>query len=178
MINIIFACNDDGVIGKDNQLPWKCKNDLKFFKYMTLQNTVVMGLNTFYSLGNPLKDRLNIVVTSKADKLNKQYCLPNLIFIETLEQAISYAKSQNNEIFIIGGKRIIEQSLPFANNIFRTLIHKNVDGDTVSVSRQFENYIPCVYIKTFKDYEFHIFTNKANKIVDKAEEFLNEIKNS
>lgn len=178
MINIIFACNDDGVIGKDNQLPWKCKNDLKFFKYMTLQNTVIMGLNTFYSLGNPLKDRLNIVVTSKADRLNKQYCLPNLIFIETLQNAISYAKNKNNEIFIIGGKRIIEESLSFADNIFRTLIHTKVDGNTVNVSRQFENHVPCVYIKMCKDYEFHIFTNKTNKVVEKAEEFLNEIKNS
>lgn len=178
MINIIFACNDDGVIGKDNQLPWKCKDDLKFFKYMTLQNTVIMGLNTFYSLESPLKDRLNIVVTSKAEQLNKQYCLQNLIFVETLEHAISYAKSKNNEIFIIGGKRIIEQSLAFANNIFRTLIHKNVDGNTVNVSRQFENYIPCVHIKVCKGYEFHIFTNQTNEIVKKAEKFLNEIKNN
>ena len=178
MINIIFACNDDGVIGKDNQLPWKCKEDLRFFKYMTLKATVIMGLNTFYSLGDPLKDRVNIVVTSKAKELNKQYCLSNLIFVNTLQDAIFYAKIVGYEIFVIGGKRIIEESLPFANNIFRTLIHTKVDGNTVNVSRQFENYIPCIYIKMCKDFEFHIFAKTENRTVQKAEDFLNEIKNS
>ena len=63
MLEVIFACNEDGLIGQNNSIPWKISQDLKFFKLTTENHVVIMGRKTFESLGKPLKNRINIVVS-------------------------------------------------------------------------------------------------------------------
>lgn len=109
-ISLIVAREYSGGIGIFNSIPWKVKKDMTFFKNLTINNTVIMGKNTFESLNyKPLKNRINIVLTTTLDK--KDYNYDNLFFFDDLDDAISFAHIENemskrNEIFIIGGQTL------------------------------------------------------------------------
>ena len=138
MLEVIFACNEDGLIGQNNSIPWKISQDLKFFKLTTENHVVIMGRKTFESLGKPLKNRINIVV-SKTLRDDKK----DLFFVNSLKEALDFSKKfyPNKEIFVIGGKKLIEEALPIADEVYRTLVHfkpQKTDSD-VYVSREFEN---------------------------------------
>jgi dihydrofolate reductase len=119
-INLVVASNRENVIGIDDRIPWHNSEDLKNFKKITRGNVVVMGRKTYESIGEPLKDRLNIVVTNRP--------LPykvNLVGL-TMPQAqnvIQYYKS--DELFIIGGRSIYEQFAPMVQRIYMTIIDDN-----------------------------------------------------
>jgi thymidylate synthase len=133
-INFIMAISSDNVIGINNQIPWKIKEDLKHFKSLTtynpneniISNMVIMGVKTFESIGlKALSNRLNIVLTSKYESMVNQ---PNLIFLSNLSNAIFYADICTNikTIWIIGGKQLFE-SIDYIkpDNVYLTKIHKN-----------------------------------------------------
>src|SRR5436190_24023626 len=96
MLYHVVAVSKNGVIGKDNKLPWHFSADLKFFKNLTTGHTVIMGRKTFESIGKPLPNRENIVISRlpQADK-------PGVEFASAIEEAI--ARAQSEKIFIIGG---------------------------------------------------------------------------
>ncbi len=127
MIKIIVAISSNNVIGKAGKLPWHYKEDLQYFKKITLGKKVIMGSKTFQSiidqLGKALPDRQNIVVTKK----NVDY--PN---IEIVSDFISYIKAfpKDDELFVIGGESIYKQALPFADYLYITRINKEYEGDT------------------------------------------------
>ena len=112
------------VIGKENKLPWKMPADLAYFKKVTLNNTVIMGRKTFESIGRPLPQRQNIILTKNPDELKKQF--PDLQIVNSIHTAIQLAEYP---IFIIGGSSIYQELLPFANVIYLTLIKADFDGD-------------------------------------------------
>ncbi len=125
MISLIFATDPNHLIGKDNELPWNYPEDLKYFKEKTLNKTVLMGEQTFYSildkLGKPLPKR-NIVVATL-----EEFSYPN---VEVTNDLFSYLKAKHDEeIFVIGGKTIYELSFPYADRLYITHIKKVHQGN-------------------------------------------------
>lgn len=122
----LVAASENNVIGKNNQLPWSLPNDFRFFKNKTWGMPVIMGRNTFVSLGNILPGRFNIVVTSQQD-----WNRDGIIVAHTIEEAIDKAgQTDCKEAFIIGGGKIFAQSLGFVNTIYLTRVHATLEGDT------------------------------------------------
>jgi len=120
MINIIAAVSRNNVIGINNTIPWKIKEDMKMFKTLTTNNTIIMGRKTFESIGKPLPNRKNIVITSS--KIN------DVITYSSLKEALN--NCLNEEIFLIGGSKIYEEGMNYADKLYITLVNKSIDGDT------------------------------------------------
>jgi dihydrofolate reductase len=125
MIHIIVAASKNHVIGKDNKLLWHLPNDLKYFKAVTTGHPIIMGRKTYESIGKPLPNRLNIVISR-----NQYESTENLIYTTSLQEAIAIAKVKDEEIFIIGGGEIYRQALPLAHKIHFTLVNTIIKGDT------------------------------------------------
>jgi len=128
MISIIVAVAENGVIGKDNQLLWRLSDDLKQFKALTSGHAVIMGRKTFDSIGKPLPKRTNIVIT-RQDKVSED---TSVLVANSIERAVEMAKELkgNDEIFIIGGGNIYEQSLAITDKVYLTEVKTTIDGDT------------------------------------------------
>ena len=125
MINIIVAVAENNVIGKDNQLIWHISRDLKRFKKLTLNHPIIMGRKTFESFGKPLPNRIHFVISSQENEDNYQ-----VKWVNSLDEAISKAQALDEEIWIIGGGQIYEQSINMADKLEITRIHKDFEGDT------------------------------------------------
>ena len=110
------------VIGNNNELIWKLSSDLKRFKELTTGYAVVMGRKTYESIGKPLPNRRNIIITR-----NLEYEVNGCEIVSSLEEALLLT---NNDCFIIGGGEIYKQSLEIADKIYLTLVHKDFEGDT------------------------------------------------
>ncbi len=126
----IVATSANRVIGRDNQLPWHIAEDLRFFKRMTLGKPLIMGRNTFESLGRPLPGRPHIVISRNPD-----YQPAGVERAATLEAAIARATelaraSSADEIMVIGGAQVYAAALPHAQRIYLTLVDAEVAGDT------------------------------------------------
>lgn len=125
-IIIIAAVAENGVIGKDNQIPWHFSEDLLRFKRLTMGHPIIMGRKTWDSLGHkPLPGRKNIVLTTQ-----KQYQQENCTIHHSLGEAIASCKD-SDKIYIIGGSSIYREGLKIANTLELTRINKKVDGDTL-----------------------------------------------
>lgn len=124
MVSIIVAVSENGIIGKDNDLPWKISEDLKRFKKLTKGHPVIMGRKTHESIGRILPDRLNIVITR-----DKDVSYNGCITVNSISDAIRKA-GNDKEIFIIGGGEIYKKSLGFVDRIYLTKVHQTVEGDT------------------------------------------------
>ncbi|WP_243018075.1 MULTISPECIES: dihydrofolate reductase [Candidatus Cardinium] len=126
VISLIAAMALNGVIGKDNKLPWHIPADLQEFKKNTLGHHLVMGSQTFRSIGRLLPNRTSIVVSTKMDQSVVGYHV-----VRSIAEAISLAKTQGeSELFVIGGGSIYRQTLPLAHRIYLTKIHAILAGDT------------------------------------------------
>jgi dihydrofolate reductase len=122
-ISIIVAMAQNHTIGVNNTLPWRCPEDLKHFKTLTMGHHMIMGRKTFDSIGKPLPGRTTVVVTR--DKALK---VDGCLMAHSLEQAITLCKG-DNETFIVGGAEIYAQALPLANSLYITEIQQDVEGD-------------------------------------------------
>ncbi len=122
MIKIIVAISKNRVIGGNNQLLWKLSSDLKRFKELTTDNPIVMGRKTYESIGKPLPNRRNIIITR-----NNDYQVEGCETVSSLEEALLLT---GNNCFIIGGGEIYRQSINIADKIYLTLVHKDFEGDT------------------------------------------------
>lgn len=131
-IALIVAMTRNRVIGKDNKMPWHLPEDLKYFKRVTLNKPVVMGRNTFESIGKPLPQRTNIIVSRNAD-----YKVAGAIVVPSVEQALQMVADlyqtieapEDSEVMIIGGAQIYAQTLPLAQRLYLTEIEAEIDGD-------------------------------------------------
>lgn len=124
MISIIVAVAEEGVIGGNNQLLWRISEDLKRFKAITTGHPVVMGRKTWESLGRPLPNRTNVVISR-----NAAFEAVGATVVGSLEQAVAMLPD-NEEIFIIGGGEIYRQAIGMANRIYLTQVHNKYEGDT------------------------------------------------
>jgi dihydrofolate reductase len=126
LISIIAAIGKRRELGKDNKIPWRIPEDIRWFREKTRGHTVIMGRKTFESIGRPLPDRINIVVTSQ-----KGYKAEGALVARSLEQAIDIARKQekNGEIFIIGGAQIYKQAIGLADRLYLTKIDAEFPAD-------------------------------------------------
>lgn len=122
MIKIIVATSKNRVIGDSNSLIWHLPADLKRFKEITTGNTIVMGRKTFESIGRPLPNRRNIIITRDIT-----YDVEGCEVVNSLEEALMIC---NNNCFIIGGGEIYSQTISIADQIYLTQVHEDFDGDT------------------------------------------------
>lgn len=125
----VVAVADNGVIGRDNAMPWRLKSDLKRFKALTSGKPVIMGRKTYLSIGKPLPGRTNIVVTRDA-----QFQAPGTIVARSLDAALDVARGDAlrrfaSEIMVIGGAEIYAQWLDRADRLEVTHIHAQPQGD-------------------------------------------------
>lgn len=121
-INMIVACNNLFYIGKDGYIPWYIKEDLQFFKQMTIGKGILMGRKTFDSLQKPLHDRLNLVLTSKADRPGT---------FTNIDEAVKFANTCVKELWVIGGEQVYRQALnlPKLQYVYITHVNNNIVGD-------------------------------------------------
>lgn len=124
-VSMIAAVSRNLVIGDDGQLPWNIPDDLKYFKEQTLGKAVIMGKNTYLSIGKFLPGRKNVVLTHDITLLQKGPSFQN-----SIEGAVAEALTETDEIMIIGGGKLYRQFLPYANKLIITEIMKVIDGDT------------------------------------------------
>lgn len=122
-IAIVVAISENNGIGKDNQLLWHLPADLKHFKEITTGHAIIMGRKTFDSIGKPLPNRRNIVVTR-----NKDLKIENVEVVNQLGDAISLCTDEK-DVFIIGGAEIYKQALSLCNQIYLTRVHENFEAD-------------------------------------------------
>lgn len=123
MITLIAACDPNNVIGIDDKIPWYIPDDFKHFKNTTLNHPIIMGRKTWESLPKkPLPNRTNIVISSKPVEGADHHFTD---VIDTLE----FAKNISNEIFIIGGQTIYEQTIEFADRLLISRVLEKYDGN-------------------------------------------------
>jgi dihydrofolate reductase len=123
MVSLVVAVAGNGVIGRDNALPWRLPADLRRFKALTLGHTVIMGRKTYESIGKGLAGRQNLVVSR-----NPEFRPVSATRVPSLEAALE-AAGPAGEVFVIGGADIYRQALPFAERIYLTLVHAFPEGD-------------------------------------------------
>jgi len=127
-LSLIVAVARNGVIGRDGGLAWKISDDLKLFKQVTSGHPVIMGRKTYESIGKPLPNRVNIVVSRSMEDSE------GVIAARSVEQAILKAKAAAqslgvDEIFVIGGQALYEKTLAAADRIYLTAVDAEVEGD-------------------------------------------------
>jgi dihydrofolate reductase len=126
---LVVAVAENGVIGKDGQLPWKIPGDLKHFQKLTINKPVVMGRLTYESMGGPLKNRFNIVITSNPDyKAEGAAVATSLTDALALAEKVADARGID-EIAIIGGSVVFRETLPIAAKLEITEVHASPEGD-------------------------------------------------
>ena len=133
--------NHNHIIGKDNQLLWHISDDLKRFKKLTLGHPIIMGRKTFDSIGRPLPERLNIVVTH-----NHKWKRDGVVTVHSLKEAFDVARNADTEeFFVIGGAEIYKQALGEIDRLYLTYIKDEKDGDSL--------FPPFEHLFTRKIYE-------------------------
>ncbi|HHH50338.1 MAG TPA: type 3 dihydrofolate reductase [Saprospiraceae bacterium] len=126
IVSAILAAAKNNVIGKDNKIPWHLSADLKYFKKTTLNHHIIMGRKTYSSIGKPLPKRSNIIVTR-----NPYFIVSNCIVVHSIDEALEIALDNGEEeVFIIGGGEIYQQSMPYLDKIYLTEVDLELKGDT------------------------------------------------
>ena len=125
-------------IGIDNQLPWHLPKDLKHFKEITSGHPIIMGRKTYESIGKPLPNRTNIVISRKKDWFEE-----GILIVGSIKEAIKFGQKIDEDIFIIGGGNIFEQTMDIADKLEVTEIKTNIEADTF-----FPKIDPKIWTKT------------------------------
>ena len=124
-ISSIVAVAENGVIGKDNDLPWRLSEDLKFFKKTTSGHHIIMGRKNYQSIGFPLPKRTNIILSR-----NPFFIVSNCLVAQSIEEALNIALlNGEEEVFIIGGAKIYEQTMDIIDTLYYTEVHAKPEGD-------------------------------------------------
>ncbi len=147
MIKMIAAVSQNMVIGKNNTLPWSkhYPEDLKHFKQMTINSTIIMGRNTFESIGSkPLPKRRNIVISSKR--------IPDMESYTNLNEATEQSHQLDSDIWLIGGSAIYQMGMALAHEIHLTRIPEHIEGDNLV-------YFPEINYRFYKSSEEEIGDN-------------------
>jgi dihydrofolate reductase len=159
-ITLIAAMARNRVIGRDNGLPWRLPDDLKFFMRSTLGRTVLMGRRTFESLpGGPLKNRLNVVLTRQAD-----YRPDGCEVVHSVEEALS--RYGDGELMVAGGAEVYGWFLPHADRMLLTEVDAEVEGDA-----RFPEWNPAEWVLVESEQhpadERHVYSFRFNTYVRK-----------
>ena len=122
-LSIVVAMDNNGLIGKDNQLPWHLPADLAYFKKITTGKSILMGRKTYDSIGRPLPNRRNIVITR-----NTKILIPECEVVSSIDEALLLTQNEE-EVMVIGGASLCEQLLPKVNRLYITKIDAEFEGD-------------------------------------------------
>ena len=124
MRSIIVAVAENGVIGDQNRLLWHISEDLRRFKELTTGHPVIMGRKTFESIGRPLPNRTNVVITRQ-----EGLALAGCTVVHSLPEALALF-AEEEEVFVIGGAQIYAEALPLADRLYLTRVGRAYEGDT------------------------------------------------
>lgn len=125
MTTIVVAMGEKNEIGFDNQLLWHLPKDLKHFKDITSGHPIIMGRKTYESIGKPLPNRTNIVVSRKKDWFEE-----GILIVGSIKEALKFAKKIDEEVFVIGGGNIYEQTIEVVDKLEVTLVKADLEADT------------------------------------------------
>ncbi len=125
MICLIAAISKNNQIGFHNKMPWHIPEDLAYFREVTSGHTVIMGRKTFESIGKPLPNRTNVVLTT-----NLHFSADGVIVLHNISEALKLCEATEDAVFVIGGGEIYKAFLPYAQYLYLTLIDEVVKGDT------------------------------------------------
>jgi len=123
-ISLIVAMASNRAIGLNNQMPWHLSADLKKFKKITMGSPILMGRKTYESIGRPLPGRTNIIISR-----NPSYSQPGCLVFNDTDKALESCRDAE-EIFVIGGSELYKSTLPVADTLYLTQIHREFPGDT------------------------------------------------
>ena len=140
VVKLVAALARNRTIGRDNSLPWHLPEDLKRFRRLTLDRTVIMGRKTYQSIGRALPRRKNVVITRQSN-----LSFPDCVVVSSLQQALSEANG--SDAMVIGGGQIYAQALPIAQVMHLTLVDCDVDGDAV-----FPRYNANEWVEVFREH--------------------------
>jgi dihydrofolate reductase len=155
-VAIIVAMTKDRVIGDNGKLPWDLPEELLLFKRLTTGNTVIMGRKTYESIGHPLPDRHNVVLSrSKKELSGVQVCHS---FLESL----AAAAQQRRPVFVIGGATLYRKALPIASELHISWIHGEISGDTHFPELIFKDWA-IVEQKEYEDFRYVHYQHKSNQ---------------
>lgn len=122
-LSIIAAMSENGVIGRDNRLPWRMPADLAHFKRLTMGKPILMGRRTWESLPGLLPHRTHVIVTRNAD-----YRVAGAHVVHSIEEALERF-GDVDELMVVGGENLYRQTLPLAARMYLTLVHAHIEGD-------------------------------------------------
>lgn len=160
MLSFVWAQDQNGLIGKDGQLPWHLPNDLHFFKELTLNHTIVMGRATFEGMNKRLlPKRHTIVLTNQND-----YDGAGAEVVHSIETILDEAQSE--DIFIVGGATIYQLFAPYVDILYRTIIYESFEGDVYFPNLDWEQFVLVKEVegkvddKNLYPHSFQLFTRK------------------
>jgi dihydrofolate reductase len=137
-ISIIAAVAENGVIGREGQLPWRLSDDLRRFKRLTMGHTIIMGRRTWESIGRPLPGRRTVAVSRKPDFRTR---VDGVETATDLDKALAIAKAAGDaEAFIVGGAELYRESHSRADRLYLTRVCAAVDGDTYFPNIEWSNW--------------------------------------
>jgi dihydrofolate reductase len=137
---LIAAVAQNGVIGVDNRLPWRLPDDMRRFRALTTGHSIIMGRKTWESIGKPLPDRQNIVVTRQ-----RNFQAPGANVVASLAAALA-AAIMPEPVFVIGGEALYREALPLASRLYLTEIHQDFRGDA-----RFPSYARSAWRETSRE---------------------------
>lgn len=147
IVSAIVAATENWVIGRDNNIPWYLSNDLKYFKKTTLNHHIIMGRNTYASIGRPLPKRTNIVLTR-----NPFYVIQNCLMAHSIQEGLELAYDNGEkEVFILGGGKIYQESFDLLDRIYLTVVHTELEGDTFFPKLDLDNWKEVSSLKNKAD---------------------------
>ena len=135
-LSLIVAVSKNGFIGKNGSLPWQISEDLKRFRKITNNSVVIMGKNTFLSIGKPLPNRENLIVSTTLKSAD------GCEIVKSLEEAINSSRENypDKDIFLIGGYAIYKNGEIFADTLYLTKVDIEVEGDVSLPNFDWENW--------------------------------------
>lgn len=162
IVSLIVAAAENGVIGKDNKLPWQLPDDLKRFKEITKGSVIIMGRKTYESIGRPLPERRNIVLSSKMQPTDGIEVASD---IDALLSMLDTSLPEDEEVFIIGGSDLFNQWLEdrftpiVAQRVYLTRVHAEIEGDSVFPDLDGDQWVEVEQIEhPADDKHAHAFT--------------------
>lgn len=155
MLNMILAMNKDGLIGINNELPWHLPQDLKRFKQLTNNKTVIMGKNTYLSLvpyfvdKEILPNRKKIILTNSAMTTSYE----NITIVNSIQEIDNLIKNKDEEFWLIGGTSLFQQLFHKIDNIYLTL----VDMDTITLKEQYLRKHNTLFNQAHKSHNVNVY---------------------
>ncbi|MFN0181095.1 MAG: dihydrofolate reductase [Gemmatimonadales bacterium] len=125
IVSLVVAMAENGVIGANGRLPWHLPDEIKHFKRLTVDHTVIMGRKTYDEVGRPLPNRRNVVISR-----NPAFRPPGVTVVPNLDEALALGATET-EVFVIGGAEIYRLALPRADRLYLTVVHATFEGDVV-----------------------------------------------